>query len=306
MKLERLVGILMILLHERHITGKVLASRFNVSVKTIQRDIDILSVAGIPVLSAIGPGGGYSLMDNYTLDKTFLKKDEMKLLIDLLGGLEKLFGQIGFNDIKDRMNVISKNDPVGADIQSIRIDFMPWLPQYGIQERLSILLDAITNHRLIEIEYLDQKGNSTCRCLEPYQLVMKGYAWYLYGYCMGRNGFRYFKVIRIKQLRVLEEVFTPRAVIIEEPFADLQDKLIALKLKFTLNAAGRLEDYFPDTDISYNEGHILVQTHYPDDAWLYQLLFSFGKDVEVLEPLHVREKMQAEAKALLHQYTSLT
>jgi Predicted transcriptional regulator len=303
MKLERLVGIIMILLHDRHITAKVLANRFNVSVRTIQRDIDILSIAGIPIISAIGPGGGYSLMDNFTLDKTFLKKDEMKLLTDLLGGLEKIFCQMGFKDIKDRMNVISIKDSDDVDIESIRFDFMPWLPQYGIKEKLSQILDAITNHRLIELDYLDQKGNSTCRRMEPYQLVMKDYAWYVYGYCMERNGFRYFKVIRIKQSRVLEEVFKPRTVMIEEPFVDLQDRLIGLKLKFSLNAAGRIEDYFPDTDTRYNEDHILVQTHYPEDAWLYQLLLSFGKEVEVLEPVHVRERMQTEVKELLNIYS---
>jgi predicted DNA-binding transcriptional regulator YafY len=300
MKLERLVGILMILLHERSITAKILAHRFSVSIRTIQRDIDILSVAGIPITSSIGPKGGYSLMDNYTLDKTFLRKNEMKLLTDLLGGLEKLISQVGFDRIKEKMHMLHEKE-VGSSFESIRFDFMPWLPQHENKEKLAHILEAITNHRQIEIDYRDQKGNCTYRRIEPYQLVMKDYAWYVYGYCMERNGFRYFKVIRIQQLKILEEEYNPRDFVVEEPFADL--KLIEIKLKFSLNAVGRVEDYFHVSDIIYLNDHILVQTQFPDDPWLYQLLLSFGKDVQVLEPVSIRKKIQEEALELIDLYT---
>ncbi len=300
MKLERLVGILMILLHERSITAKLLAHRFGVSIRTIQRDIDILSVAGIPITSQIGPKGGYSLMDNYTLDKTFLRKDEMKLLTDLLGGLEKLLSQVGFDEMKERMHILQEKE-VSSSIESIRFDFMPWLPQHVNKENLALILESITNHQQIEIVYRDQKGNCTCRRIEPYQLVMKDYAWYVYGYCMERNGFRYFKIMRIQQLKILEEKFITRDFVVEEPFADL--KLIEIKLKFSLNAVGRVEDYFCDSDIIYANDHILVHTQYPDDPWLYQLLLSFGKEVQVLEPEHIRKKIREEALEMLNTYT---
>lgn len=302
MKLERLIGILMILLHERNVTAKSLADRFSVSVRTIQRDIDVLSVSGIPVTAAKGPAGGYGLLAGYTLDKTYLRKEEFKLLADLLGGLEKLLRQVGFADIREKVNAVSGKESL-LNTEKIRFDFMPWLPQHALQEQLSQILDAIGDHMLIEIDYTDQKGNATRRRIEPYQLVMKDYAWYVHGYCLERRGFRYFKVLRIKGLKVTETLFEPRHVPTEEPFASLRDKLTDIKLKFSLSAIGRLEDYFSEKDIMYMEDHILVQTRYPDDPWLYQFLMSFGKSVEVLEPAHVRERLRDEAQSILRMYS---
>jgi predicted DNA-binding transcriptional regulator YafY len=302
MKLERLIGILMILLHERQITAKSLANRFSVSVRTVQRDIDILSVAGIPVTALKGPAGGYGLLEEYTIDKAYLKKDELKLLADLLGGLERLLRQVGFTGIREKVNAVSGKEPY-LNSEKLRFDFIPWLPQQALQEKLIQIFDAINNHMLAEMDYRDQKGNVTHRRIEPYQLVMKDYAWYVYGYCPERNGFRYFKVVRIDSLKVTKVFFKSRPVLVEEPFAGLKDKLIDLKLKFSLSAIGRIEDYFPQNDIQYLGDHILVQTQYPDDFWLYQTLLSFGKELEVIEPEHIRKRLQEEAQDMLRIYS---
>ena len=291
----------MILLHEKNITAKFLADRFSVSVRTIQRDIDILSVAGIPVTSSKGPSGGYSLMDNYKLDKTFLKKDEMRILTDLLTGLENLLSQVGFRDIKEKVNAITKDESCFS--AKIRFDFMPWLPHHKIQDKLIQISEAIESNRLIEIQYRDQKGKETLRKIEPCQLVMKDYAWYLYGYCMNRKDFRYFKVMRIGQFKLTEESFEPRQLPDEEPFADLQDKLINIKLLLRNKAIGRADDYFPVKDIKYEKDFIIVQTQYPDDIWLQQVLLSFGKDVEVLEPEHLKEQIKQEAQKMFELYS---
>lgn len=302
MKLERLIGILMILLNESPVTAKSLSTRFNVSVRTIQRDIDILSVAGIPVLASKGPTGGYSLIDTYTIDKTYLKKDEMKLFMDLLDGLEKLLGRAGFTGIKEKIKAIGAREPYLYP-EKLRFDFMPWLPRHILTERFALIFDAINSYTLVEIDYRDQRGNITNRRVEPYQLVMKDYAWYMYGYCLKRKEFRYFKVIRINGFKVLKIIFEPRPIPVEEPFAGLKDKLINIKLRFSMSEIGRIEDFFSVADIQYIGDHIIVQTLYPDDSWLYQTLLSFGKNVEVMEPAHIRKKLQDEAQEILCMYS---
>jgi predicted DNA-binding transcriptional regulator YafY len=302
MKLERLIGIIMILLHERNVTTKMLSQRFLVSVRTIQRDIDILSAAGIPIISSRGSAGGYSLLDSFTLKSVFLKKDEMKILTDLLGGLEKLLQQAGITNIKEKIGAIRGKNAY-LDMGIIRFDFMPWLPQYELQERIVCISDAITNNNVIEVHYRDQDGLLTYRELEPYQLVMKDYAWYLYGYCLIRNDFRYFKLTRIEHLSKMDKVFEPRNFSIENPFNELKNNLIKIKLKFNTNAIGRLEDYFPRQDINYLKDYILVETNYPEDSWLYRTLLSFGKDVEVIEPIYMRDKLQTEIKTMLNIYS---
>ncbi len=302
MKLERLIAILVILLNESPVTAKTLSTRFNVSVRTIQRDIDILSVAGIPVLASKGPTGGYSLIDTYTMDKTYLKKDEMKLFMDLLNGMEKLLGQAGFSGIREKIKAVGGRENYLYP-EKLRFDFMPWLPQKVLSERFVRIFDAISSHTLVEIDYRDQKGNITQRRVEPYQLVMKDYAWYMYGYCLKRNGFRYFKVIRINGFKAMKTVFEPRPVPVEEPFAGLKDKLINIKLRFDISESGRLEDFFSEADIRYMGDHIIVETLYPDDSWLYQTLLSFGKNVEVMEPVHIRKKLKDEAQEILCRYS---
>lgn len=301
MKLERLIGILMILLNDRHVTAKSLSQRFSVSLRTIQRDINILSLAGIPVTASTGPGGGYGLLEEYTLNKNYFRKEEMQLLTDLLGGLGNLLSQAGFANIRDKINTIRSKDSLFEE-GAIRFDFLPWLPQHDIQDKLTRLSGAISGRMRIEMEYRDQKGRSTHRRIEPHKLVMKGYAWYLYGYCLLKNDFRYFKVIRIMNLRIEEESFEPRPLPATDPFLDFPDNLTDICLKFSLKAIGRIEDYFTDKDIRYEEDYILVNTRYPDDEWLYQTLLSFGKEVEVLEPPHIREKLQKEAMEILGIY----
>ncbi|MCX7773809.1 MAG: YafY family transcriptional regulator [Clostridia bacterium] len=302
MKLERLIGILMILLNKGHVTAKELSQRFAVSIRTIQRDIDSLSVAGIPVTAATGPGGGYSLLEEYTLHKNFLRKEEMQLLNDVLGGLGKLLSQARFTDIREKLNVVSqKSDLFGSG--TLRFDFMPWLPPFNLEDKLNKLSEAITARKCLEIDYRDQKGESSHRIVEPYQLVMKDYAWYLYGYCLTKRDFRYFKVLRITSILIKAEGFEPRPLPEPAAFLDFSDRLIDIRLKFSMKAIGRIEDYFSEQDVQYGENCIIVTTRYPEDKWLYQTLRSFGKEVEVLAPLHIRERLRQEAAEIARMYS---
>jgi predicted DNA-binding transcriptional regulator YafY len=301
MKLERLLGIIMLLLNQKNITAKTLASRFSVSIRTIQRDMEVLSVAGIPILSTTGPSGGYSLLDNYTINKTFLKKEELRLLTDLLNGLEKIISGTEVRYLSDKIKAIS-GEEISLINQHIRFDFIPWLPQHSIKEKLEELSKAILNHEILEITYRDQKGNKTLREVEAYQLWMKDYAWYVYCFCFERKDFRAFKINRIEAVKSLGQYFNPREFIIEDPFRSLKGKLIPIKLKFNLTAIGRLEDYFSFEDTKYYEDYIMIETLYPDDEWLDQILLSFGKAVEVISPSHIITRIKEQAFSIYQKY----
>jgi predicted DNA-binding transcriptional regulator YafY len=301
MKLERLLGIIMILINQKGITAKALASRFSVSIRTIQRDMEVLSVSGIPILSTTGPNGGYSLLDNYTINKTFLKKEELRLLTDLLNGLEKIISSTEVKYLSDKMKAIS-GEEVSLINQHIRFDFTPWLPHHSIKEKLEELSEAILSHEILEITYRDQKGNKTLREVEAYQLWMKDYAWYVYCFCSERKDYRAFKINRIEAIKPLGQYFQPRDFIIEDPFKSLKGKLIPIKLKFNLTAIGRLEDYFSFEDIKYYEDYIMIETLYPDDEWLDQILLSFGNAVEVISPLHIIERIKKQAFNIYQKY----
>lgn len=301
MKIDRLLGIVMILVGQKSVTAKALADHFCVSIRTIQRDIDTLSVSGIPITSSQGRNGGYELLQSYTIDKTFLKAEELHLLMDLLKGLSHIISAPDMLHLTDKVNALGEERPAIKG-NLIRFDFMPWLPQQSFTDILETLSEAILSKRLVSIEYMNQKGESTQRILECYQLWLKNYAWYVYAFCREKQEFRIFKVNRIENLKPLEESFEPRVLEEKDPFGHLKSQLISLTLKFTYKAKGRLDDYFFKENIVYLEQFILVKTKYPEDQWLYQTLLSFGTEVEVLEPLSIRARMKEMAMEIVGKY----
>jgi predicted DNA-binding transcriptional regulator YafY len=209
MKIDRLLGIIMLLIQQRGMTAKALAEHFDVSVRTIQRDIDTLSISGIPITALKGPNGGYGLLESYTLDKTFLKPEELSLLTDLINGFGHIIRDAKLLNLTDKINALNQ-EPRNEYESLIRFDFMPWLPHIHIKEKLEAITKAITSRSLVSITYINQKSEETERTIECYQLWLKENSWYVYAFCREKNEFRIFKLNRIKALQLSEELYEPR------------------------------------------------------------------------------------------------
>jgi predicted DNA-binding transcriptional regulator YafY len=298
MKVDRLVSMIMILLDKERIGAQELAELFEVSPRTIYRDMDTINMAGIPVRGAPGVGGGFEIMKEYKIDrKVFTTAD----LSAILMGLSSLSNMIRGNELVNALAKVKSFIPAdrAKDIEfrsnQIYIDLSPWTGNRNIQPYLEIIKTALRESRLLSFDYADRYGNKTTRTAEPYQLVLKSGHWYWQGYCHQRNDFRLFKISRTSNLRMREEVFTPRDT--QKPQLDFTDVLATIqtiiKIRVHQSVMDRVLDYCAYEHFSPDgDEHYIVRFPFIENEYYYNILFSFGDQCECLEPLHIRTEMK--------------
>ena len=298
MKVDRLVSIIMILLDKERIGAQELANMFEVSPRTIYRDIEAINMAGIPVRSTSGVGGGFEIMEEYKIDKKVFSTDDLSAI---LMGLSSLSNMIRGNELVNALAKVKSFIPAdkAKDIElktnQICIDLRPWMGNKNIQPSLEIIKIALQESKLLSFEYVAHHGNKTARIAEPYQLVLKSSHWYLQGYCHIRNDFRLFRLSRISNLQMKEETFAPRDY--QKPTLDFEEILQTMQTKIKIRIHKSVmdmvldfcsyEDFSPDG----NE-HYIVSFPFIENNYYYNILFSFGDKCECLEPLHIRTEMK--------------
>ncbi len=298
MKVDRLVSIIMILLDKERIGAQELADLFEVSPRTIYRDIDTINMAGIPVLSTSGVGGGFEIMQKYKIDRKVFSTADLSAI---LMGLSNLSNMIRGDELVNALAKVKSFIPAdrAKDIElkanQIVIDLSPWMGNRNIQPYLEMIKTALQQSRLLSFEYVAHHGNKTIRTVEPYQLVLKSSHWYLQGYCHERNDFRLFRLSRISDLQMQEETFTPREY--KKPILDFADIWETMQTKITIrihkSVVDRILDYCTYEDISpAGDEHYIVHFPFIENEYYYDILFSFGDKCECLEPYHIRAEMK--------------
>ena len=298
MKVDRLVSIIMILLDKKRIGAQELADRFEVSPRTIYRDIDTINLAGIPIRSTSGVGGGFEIMQAYKIDrKVFSTTDLSAILI----GLSSLSGMMRGDELVNALAKVKSFIPTdrAKDIElranQIQIDLSPWIGNRNIQPYLERIQTALQESKLLSFEYLDRHGNKTVRTAEPYQLVLKSSHWYWQGYCHVRKDFRLFKLSRMSNLQIQKESFTPRDY--QKPqldFADILETMqTEIKIRIHKSVMDRVLDYCTNEHFSPDgDEHYIVRFPFIENEFYYNILFSFGDKCVCLEPLHIRTEMK--------------
>ena len=298
MKVDRLVSIIMILLDEKRIGAQELADMFEVSPRTIYRDIDAINMAGIPVRGASGVGGGFEIMQEYKVDKKVFSADDLSAL---LMGLSSLSGMIRGDELVHALAKVKSFIPadrakeIELKANQICIDLSPWMGNRNIQPYLETIQSALQENKLLSFEYIAHHGNKTARTAEPYQLVLKGNHWYLQGYCRVRSDFRLFRLSRMSNLQMKEEIFAPRDY--QKPQLDfdsiLETMQTKIKIRIHRSVMDRVLDFCTYEDFSPDGNeYYIVNFPFIDNEYHYDILLSFGDKCECLEPLHVREKMK--------------
>ena len=298
MKVDRLVSIIMILLDKKRIGAQELADLFEVSPRTIYRDIDTINMAGIPVCSLPGVGGGFEIMQKYKIDKKVFSTADLSAI---LMGLSNLSTVIRGDELVNALAKVKSFIPAdrAKDIElkanQIYIDLSPWIGSRNMQAYLEIIKASLLESKLLSFEYTDRYGNKTTRTAESYQLVLKNSHWYLQGYCLKRNDFRLFKISRISKLQMQEEIFTPRDY--QKPqldFADILETMqTKIKIRIHTSVMDRVLDFCAYEHFSPDGNeHYLVSFPFIENEYYYNILFSFGDKCECLEPLHIRTEMK--------------
>ena len=272
MRESRLFRIVYYLLQNGKATAPELAQKFEVSIRTIYRDIDSISSAGIPIYATQGKGGGISIL----IATTEKNSDE---LLTKLSGLFQI-----------------------KSTNWIEVDFSDWAHRTPQQDTFKIIKEAIFQKRTISFCYFSGKGNKEKRNVRPIRLVFKSKSWYLYSFCLLRNDYRFFKLTRIKELEMLSETFTQDFTPTKIEKQIQVEKTVAVKLKFDRQAAFRVYDEFTDDITEDSQGNLYVQVDLPDNEVLYSYVMSFSDSVEVIKPQSIREQMKKRLQKMQEKY----
>lgn len=287
MKIDRLIGIITILLQVDKVTAPELAKRFEVSRRTINRDIEDISKAGIPIVTIQGMGGGISILDSYKMDKALLNDEELQAIFSGLKGIDSVSKTAYLPMMIEKLS--GKNHRIQVD-DSIIIDLSSHY-QKPLTLKIDIIKNAIHNRRCVSFRYYYEKGESV-RCIEPYHLIFKWSSWYVFGYCLDREAYRLFKLNRSWNINVLDKEFIPREVPENElQFDDyFSANTIHLKAVFSQSEKYRLiEEYGVDCYCITDSGELLLERDFASYDHMRSWIFSFGDKVTVLEPSQLCE-----------------
>lgn len=300
MKIDRQIGILSILLQKDTVTAPWLAEHFEVSRRTINRDIEDLCKAGIPIMTRQGINGGISIMDNYKMDRTLLTSTEMQDIIAGIRSLDSVNGTNRYGKLMEKLSADSSDFLVGN--QSVLIDLSSWYKD-TLVSKIELIRASIDGNRELEFVYYSPKGESG-RCVEPYYLIFRWSSWYLWGWCKTRSDYRLFKLNRMEQLRIAENTFSKR----QAPVPDLGEEQIfpggiAVKALFEPECKWRLvEEFGPYCFAAQEDGRLLFQADYTDKENLITWLFSFRDKVSLLEPEEIRTEMRENIERMREKY----
>lgn len=300
MKIDRLIGILSILLQKEMVTAPELAEQFEVSRRTINRDIESLCKAGIPIKTSQGTGGGISIMNGYRMDRTILTSRDMQMIMAGLRSLDSVAGSSYYGQLMEKLQAGSSELVSGKE--SILIDLSSWY-KTTLAPKISMIQDAIETRHLLEFKYFAPSGESD-RTIEPYYIVFKWTSWYVYGWCLKRKDYRLFKLNRMDKVLVSDKGFECRNVPLPDMSAELMyPRDIKVKALFDPDTKWRLvEEFGTDCCGETKDGKILFSADYSDIDNLVSWMLTFGDKVEVLEPQEVRERLKEIADNMSKKY----
>ena len=296
MQINRLFEIVYILLERKTITAKELAERFEVSTRTIYRDIEILSQAKIPVYANKGNGGGIGLLEDYVLDKSVLSEEEQNQILFALQSMEKISNQDEKNILEKMSSIFNKSKTNWIDV-----DFSDWGTNGEQDQTFNLIRNAILKHNVIEFVYYNSYGEEKKRQAEPLQIYFKDKSWYLKAYCRLKQDYRLFKISRMKDIILLNKTFERGLPQIKENKFDY--KTIQLELEISKDMSYRVYDEFKMEDIIKNKnGDFIIKVEFPENDWVYGYILSFGENVKVLSPGYVKSIIKEKLQKSLKNY----
>ncbi|MFE5318415.1 helix-turn-helix transcriptional regulator [Paenibacillus sp. NPDC056579] len=312
MKFQRLLGITMLLLSRKRVGAQELADRFEVSLRTIYRDIEAINAAGVPIASFAGVDGGFEIMDQFRIERQIVTFDDLSSIVTALKGMQSTLQDQQMDDLLTKITALitkSEQNRIEEAGEQLIIGVNPWMTRVEeFKDKLAELRLAAKKRNVVWLTYASSEGDTAVRAVEPIGLAWKGNAWYLYAYCRLRQDCRTFKLSRIRQLRVDMEVFPRRPERLEDLDAKWgqrgAESYITMVLRFHPRVRVRVEEYFGPEQVKVEEdGSLLVRSEHPADAWLNGMILSYGPNVQVLEPKSLAEEISGQARRIVELNT---
>lgn len=308
MKIERLLSIILMLINRPQLTARELSEKFEVSIRTIYRDIETIIAAGIPVVSWQGKKGGFCLMENYRVDRQLLTLSDITSILTALKGINTTLEDDNIADTIEKIESLvphDKKEQINRHFEHFIIDLAPWETATRQKEKLNLIQQALTGQRLLRFCYRNLKGEVFTRDIEPMSLILKSNCWYLYGFCRIRNDFRIFRLSRIFDCEVLQSIFSLRNHPFNEHdfFNTAQRPPVDLMLRFPPAAKSIVEEFYSECPATTdNDGRITIKVTFPEDEWVYSMILSHGGNCEVLSPAHIRNLIIERLKRACELY----
>jgi predicted DNA-binding transcriptional regulator YafY len=300
LKLDRLLSIVVLLLGRDRMSAEALARRFEVTQRTIYRDLDAINAAGIPVVAYPGPGGGYCIDPSYTIDRRLLGFDDLRAIVSALKGINTALGDRTIGAALEKIESLAPRGRAPEFLEDrIAIDLFPWGRRDEEKRLVKALEPAIAERRLVAFSYASYGKPAEQRLVEPMTLVFKAYAWYLWGFCRLRGDYRIFKLSRIRDLEARLERFKrrPRSY---SPDAEPPEPAMAdLLLRADAARAAEAEEWFGSETLEREDGGGLrIRLRVPEGDWVLKLILGFGPGIEILEPLPLRHALAEMAAGI--------
>lgn len=309
MKIDRLISIIMMLLNSDKVSAAKLAEMFEVTPRTIYRDIETISCAGIPIVTYPGANGGIGIMPDYKVDKKFFTTSEISTLLMGLGSVSTTMSEKEVTGALEKVKgLLPKEQFKDIELQSnqISIDLTTWMGNRNFQSNLETIKRGLNENRLLSFDYYGVHGKKSSRQIEPYQLVLKERHWYLQGYCVLREDFRVFKLSRMSALELLETTFERRQFRAKSLDGKgwIDQRLITIKLLVHWSLRERMVELCGEENIEpHGENRFMVHFPFTEDERGYGILLGFGDKCECLEPEHIRKELILRIKKLAKVYS---
>jgi predicted DNA-binding transcriptional regulator YafY len=308
MKIDRLLSITLMLINRTLVTARELSEKYEVTVRTIYRDIDAISAAGIPVVAYQGKKGGFCLMENYRIDRQILSLNDMTSILMALKGLNSTFNNKNVDETIEKIESLVPDDKkniVQQQFENVIIDLSPWGESPEHKKKIQQINKAVSEKKLITFGYRNLQGEESVRCIEPMTLILKVYCWYVHGYCTSKNDFRLFRVSRMRNCEIQNKDFIRKSKVYGElDYFELgKRKEIPITLRFGPGARNRVEEFFGDSIKSVqDDGSCIVKVTFPEDEWVYSTFLSYGDDLEVISPPHLRAIIKEKVSKMIKLY----
>lgn len=304
LKLDRLLSITMALLNTKRVGAAELAERFEVSLRTIYRDMESINQAGIPIASFAGQDGGYEIMEGYRLERQSLSLDDFASIYSALRGIQSAADNQDVAGLLDRIGALI---PAKSDQKATLSMDLHWLSTPAEKEKIRLLHATIKQNRLLSFEYMDFHGQETKRAIEPMGVYIKGYAWYVWGYCLTRLDLRVFRLSRINHIQQLQETFIRRNMELEDSpnkwvQQDTEPQIEAV-LRFNASMKTRVRDVFePDQIEVEQDGSMKVTCRYFTKEAVLRQVLSYGTEVKLVEPQEIVFQLRSHLAAISRMY----
>lgn len=306
MKTDRLYALTLYLLNHGKSSASEMAKHFEVSVRTIQRDIDALCQAGIPICAFTGTNGGYEILQDFKMNNQLASEDEYAYIATAINGLKTVTNNPMADDIYEKITAISKNNNTG-----MILDFS--VLREGDEKLLQTLQSAVKNKQVIKFIYTNNGGETREHCVEPIAVIYKWYAWYMLAYNTAKQDYRTYKLVRMEYVCITEDKFSKEHMSAEEILNDCnssykgKDISTRVRLRCCGNAIHRIKEYLNGQLIeTFEDGSAIMEIHIVEnEQWWIGVVLSQGKEVEVIEPEYIKERIINCAKDILFLYEKL-